>query len=105
MFVHALVPLLLLAAAAVLFLAGSAKLINVVDYKRIADPRAFNVYAARVSLIFAALAGVVTFLAWLASPYRDILSLLYVPVILGPGVTVMAGSERFKSPPSATHEA
>ncbi len=105
MITHALIFSILIIGAAILLAAGPARILNVVDYKKIEDPKSLNRYASAVALIFAAISGAVGYIALKRPEYREILNLAYIPIILGLAITVTVGAEKFKKPRKMPDEA
>ena len=99
MLIHYLVPVLLLAVAALLFALGEARVLNFVDYKKIKSPRALNRYAAKVTVVFSAASSGIAYFAWRYPNNQDILSLGYLPILLGLLITLAVGAEKFKTSP------
>jgi len=95
--IHYLVPALLLTVAALLLALGDARVLNFVDYKKIKSPRALNRYAAKVTLVFSAASGTISYFAWRYPNNQDILSLGYLPIFLGLLITLAVGAEKFKA--------
>lgn len=90
----AAVPILLAAALAVRF-AGTSRILNIVDYSRVADPAALHRWAGNRLLLLPAVSAGLGFAGLEYPPLAIPLVIVFVMMVLGMAGWIAAGSGRF----------
>ena len=88
-------PIVLMGALAVRF-AGTSRVLNVVDYSRVADPRSLHVWAGNRLLALAAICAVLAGCSLAFPQASPLLLAAAVSAVVGIAIWVATGSTKFQ---------